>query len=222
MNVFQKLFLAISSIHLFLLLFDWGSLAVFTKPLLLLFLFLAVFSAKNFKTKTLLLVALIFSWMGDVLLMFTEHAAHFFILGLIAFLISHVLYIVLFTKQAVSRPLNRKILLLGVLFVLCYLAAFLTTILPYLGELQIPVIVYGLVISLMLVSAIKGALVWIPRANLMLLFGAIAFVASDSLLAFDKFYSAFDYASVLIMLTYLIAQYLISIGILKLNSADQP
>jgi hypothetical protein len=42
------------------------------------------------------------------------------------------------------------------------------------------------------------------------------FVASDSILAFDKFYAPLQYSSFLIMVTYLIAQYLIA-GILKLN-----
>lgn len=220
MKAFHQLFLATSGLHLLLLLFDLSAYAAFTKPLLLLFLFFMVFSAKGFQTKTLLLIALFFSWLGDVLLIFTEKAALFFIFGLVAFLISHVVYIVLFAKQAATRPLNRSLMVLGVLLVAGYLTAFLTTILPFLGDLQIPVMVYGVVISVMLVSAIRGALVWKPNANLLLLVGAIAFVVSDSLLAFNKFYEPFSFAGFLIMITYLAAQYCIVRGILKLNLPD--
>lgn len=220
MKAFHKLFLATSVIHLLLLLFEWNEYAVFTKPLLLLLLFLMVYSAKAFQTKTLLLVALSFSWLGDVLLIFTEYDPNFFILGLISFLISHVLYILLFNKQVASKPMNKGLMALGVFFVAGYLTIFLTTILPYLGALKIQVIVYGLVISLMLIAAIRGALVWQQNANALLLFGATAFVASDSILAFNKFYEPFAFAGFLIMATYLAAQYCISIGILKLNQEN--
>ena len=45
--------------------------------------------------------------------------------------------------------------------------------------------------------------------------GAILFVASDSLLAFNKFYSSFEYADVIIMLTYGVGQLFITAGAAK-------
>jgi len=220
MKNFLKLFLGVSGLHLLLLLFGLDNYAVFTKPLLLISLLMAVLSASAFKTKTLLLTALIFSWLGDVLLILTNRAELFFILGLVSFLISHVFYVVLFYKQASSKALNPKLFGLGIAITLVYLVTFLALILPYLGALKLPVVVYGLVISIMLAAAIRGALIWKPKANFLILFGAIWFVASDSLLAFNKFYNEFAFAGFLIMITYLAAQYFITRGLLRLNDAD--
>ena len=217
MKNYLNLFLGISSIHIFLLLFGYDHLAVFSKPLLLPCLILAAYSAKAFPTKKLLIIALLFSWLGDVLLIFTERAELYFILGLVSFLISHVFYIVLFFKQDSSKPMKKGVFAIGALFVAVYLGSFLSVIIPYLGDLKMPVIVYGSVISIMLVTAIRGALIWKSNANLLILLGAIAFVASDSLLAFNKFYTPYAYASSLIMITYLVAQYCITRGILQLN-----
>ena len=88
---------------------------------------------------------------------------------------------------------------------------------PYLGNLLLPVFVYAMTISIMLLFALKGFMNWHKPANSYILIGAIIFVASDSILAFDKFYAPIQYSSFFIMITYLTAQYLIVMGILKLN-----
>ena len=93
----------------------------------------------------------------------------------------------------------------------------MVVLMPYLGDLLLPVFVYAMTISIMLLFALKGFLNWQKPANIYIFIGAIIFVASDSVLAFDKFYAAIPYSSFFIMSTYLAAQYLIVIGILKLN-----
>jgi uncharacterized membrane protein YhhN len=69
----------------------------------------------------------------------------------------------------------------------------------------------------MLLFAFKGFLMWKKPANWYILIGAVLFVSSDSLVAFNKFYHPLVLSSFIIMITYLIAQYLIVSGILKLN-----
>ena len=44
--------------------------------------------------KKWILLALLFSWVGDILLMFESERINFFLFGLLAFLIAHVFYIV--------------------------------------------------------------------------------------------------------------------------------
>jgi uncharacterized membrane protein YhhN len=73
------------------------------------------------------------------------------------------------------------------------------------------------VITTMLFFAFKGSLKWAIPANNYILIGAIVFVSSDSILAFNKFYAPITHASFFIMVTYCMAQYLIVKGILKLN-----
>ncbi|MNR13000.1 YhhN-like protein [compost metagenome] len=93
----------------------------------------------------------------------------------------------------------------------------LSILLPSLGDLKIPVIVYASVISIMLLFAFNGFLVWKNPGNKYIFVGAIVFVISDSILAINKFYAPVERSSFFIMLTYLVAQYLIVVGILKLN-----
>jgi uncharacterized membrane protein YhhN len=93
----------------------------------------------------------------------------------------------------------------------------LSLLLPTLGNLKIPVFVYAIILSTMLLFAFKGYLKWSKPAGSYILLGAIIFVCSDSILAFNKFYKPILFSSFLIMATYLLAQYLIVVGILKLN-----
>ena len=69
----------------------------------------------------------------------------------------------------------------------------------------------------MLVIALKGAFNWKNSSKYIVLLGAVFFVTSDSILAINKFHSPITLATFWIMLTYLIAQFCITYGILKLN-----
>ncbi|MDP4663217.1 MAG: lysoplasmalogenase [Salibacteraceae bacterium] len=221
MKTFLRLFLAISAVYITLILFHLNEFGAFIKPLLLLSLILAVYKASTFKSKPILLIALLFSWLGDVLLIFVNRGELFFILGLVSFLISHLFYIALFLKQQSATPLNRAFFGIGIAATLAYLGTFLTIIVPHLGSLKLPVIIYAAVICIMLAVAIRGALVWKPNANIMILIGAISFIASDSLLAFNKFYNEFAMAGFFTISTYLLAQFCITRGILRLNEQDR-
>lgn len=193
--------------------FDW-----YMKPLLLPILLVAVAVTESFPTKKILLMALAFSWIGDIILLFTDKGELYFIFGLVAFLLSHVVYIVLFSKQQNTRTNDKKeVFWLGSLAILAYFFIMIDTLFPKLGALKIPVLVYALVITTMLFFAFKGSLKWAIPANNYILIGAIVFVSSDSILAFNKFYAPITHASFFIMATYCMAQYLIVKGILKLN-----
>lgn len=214
-----KFYIGFSFFYLLILLYNLENIAWYLKGLLIPILWLAVYLSEDFPSKKILLGALLFSWIGDVILLFADKAEIYFILGLVAFLISHVIYIILFNKQnKPDVPKNKGLFFIGLGFILVYLATMLIVLLPKLGDLQLPVIVYALTISTMLLYAFSGYLIWKKPANTYILVGAIIFVLSDSILAMDKFYEPIYKNSFFIMLTYLMAQYLIVIGILKLNS----
>jgi len=100
---------------------------------------------------------------------------------------------------------------------LAFLFSLLYLLVPKLGSLTVPVIIYGITITLMLIVALKGLFTWEKSAKYFVLIGAVLFVISDSILAIDKFYNAISLATFWIMLTYLAAQFCIVFGILKLN-----
>ena len=208
-----KFYIAFSSIYLILLLLNWESIAFPLKAFLMPVLIAAVYFHPDFTSKKYLIGALIFSWIGDVVLMFQSLNPLFFIGGLIAFLIGHIIYIMLFNKEKRSdMPQNSSFLRIGYIAIIAYLIVMLSLLFPHLGSMRLPVTVYALTISAMLATAIIGYSGWESPANAWILRGAILFVLSDSILAFNKFYAPIPYASFFLMLTYIAAQYLIVRG----------
>jgi uncharacterized membrane protein YhhN len=216
---FIKIYCAFSLLYLIILFLGYQNWDLFLKPILIPILAFGVYFYPKFSSKKTLLTALLFSWIGDVILLFADMAEIYFILGLVAFLISHITYCVLFNKQSKGKFKKNKVFFaIGSALIACYLIAMLSVLLPTLGDLKIPVIVYATVISTMLIFAFNGLLIWEKPANQYIFLGATVFVISDSILAVNKFYTPIEKSSFFIMLTYLVAQYLIVVGILKLNS----
>lgn len=166
-------------------------------------------------TKTIskwVLLALLFSLAGDILLMFMEKNSVFFLLGLSAFLIAHIFYIIFFNKVWNSEKVKNNYLVVAV--VLVYYVALISILLPYLGDMKIPVLVYGFVISWMMMMALNMLFIRNKQAGQWMVTGAFLFVLSDSLLAMNMFYQPFASAGVLVMLTYGLAQFFIVQGVI--------
>ena len=213
-----KSYIALSLVYLLLILLGHENNAGYIRPFLIPFLILRIRFNSDSRSKTLLLTALTLSWFGDIIFLFADGNEIYFIAGLIAFLLSHIAYIMLFNKQIKPKNTkNKAVFWMGVTAIIMYLIVMIALLLPSLGDLTILVFVYALVISIMLLFAFKGFLMWKTPANWYILIGAVIFVGSDSILIFDKFYKSLVLNSFIIMLTYLVAQYLIVVGILKLN-----
>lgn len=178
-------------------------LETITKPLitcLLALLYLISVKKANFWVVS----ALFFSFWGDVLLLFRDQ---YFVFGLASFLLAHILYINATTKF-LSKIAIPKLLAYSLPFVV-FLISLMWLLAPNLGEMLIPVIVYGIVIS---VFGVVSLLVYVSeksKANLWLMLGAFTFITSDSILAINKFYQPIEYSGVFIMTTYIVAQFLL-------------
>ncbi|WP_343617727.1 lysoplasmalogenase [Flavobacterium sp.] len=221
-NLFFKIFTAFSFLYLILLFLGHENFDYYLKPILIPLLTIGVYFNKKFATRKILLAALFFSWIGDVILLFADISEIYFIIGLVSFLIAHILYCVLFNRQIKERVRkNLSFFVVGSIIIAGYLIAMLSILLPSLGDLKIPVIVYASVISIMLLFAYNGLLIWPKPANQLVFLGALFFVISDSILAVNKFYNPLWKSSFFIMLTYLVAQYLIVTGIIKLNRKEK-
>lgn len=181
-------------------------------PALMVLLWLTVSKVPN---KSLLLTGLFFSWLGDILLLFENRHTLFFILGLISFLTTHIFYIIYFLKiRPKQTSLFKKYRFLPAL-VAMYGITLTWQLFPHLGNLKIPVVVYAAVICCMLLCSMHIYNRVNNNAAICYITGALAFVISDSLLAINKFYTAFPYSGLLIMLTYCAAQYFIVQGYIK-------
>ncbi len=193
---------------------DW--LQYLCKPLLMPALVGFFMSQVKSRTKDLaawILSALFFSWAGDVLLMFVDQNENFFLAGLASFLLAHIFYIVFFHRVRIKEEVKPKIIWL--LIVVGYYAGLIIWLSPLLGDMKLPVRVYGLVISFMFMLALHMLSIRNKQAGQYMMLGALLFVISDSVLAINKFYQPFEAAGVIIMITYGLAQWLIVKGAVK-------
>jgi len=215
---FFKIYLAFSLAYLIILLTGHERLDLFLKPILIPIIGFGAYFYRAFPSQNILLAALTLSWLGDVTLLFTDLGEIYFILGLVFFLTAHIIYCILFNKQKrIRKKQNKPLFIFGSVLIAFYLIGMVSFLMPHLGELEIPVSIYASVISIMLLFALNGFLVWEKPGNQFVFLGAIFFIISDSILALNKFYAPIPKSSFFIMLTYLLAQYLIVVGILRLN-----
>lgn len=179
-------------------------------PLLLMFFAASWQGSLREPRAYLLMLALVFSWLGDVFLML--NGANWFVPGLGSFLVAQLLYAYLFSRQSIGWLKQNPLWLLA--FIL-YGAGLLYVIWPGLGELWIPVCVYAAAIMLMAAMALNRKEAVNKQSFQLVLIGAILFVISDSFIALNKFTYPFDLSRLLIMSTYISAQFLIVFGFMK-------
>ncbi len=184
--------------------FEKQTVIYIAKPLLMLSLFWYYFA--NTKTLNKLFVSgLFFSFLGDILLL--GKGELYFILGLLLFLTAHVFYILMVVKYLkkirMSQALTASIpYLLIIIFLLNILYS-------GLGAMKIPVIVYAITISVFGMSSLILFLQNRTKTSLLLVAGVLIFITSDSVIALNMFYKTQSFYPLLIMVTYVLAQYLI-------------
>jgi uncharacterized membrane protein YhhN len=173
------------------------------KPLIIPTLIL-LYWIRSPRRDRLYLGALFFSLLGDLFLLDKQGM---FLFGVAAFLITQLLYIVLVRKG--SAGYARGSLLKASIPFLLYLLALMWLLGPGLGEFFYPVLVYGSVISVFGITALQNHLSKRSGTSRILLAGALLFIASDSMIAINKFQAPHMIYPVAIMLTYVLAQYYI-------------
>ena len=200
--------------YLGLVFFEQEDIASFIKPILVPVLLYSFYASVKEKGNYKIIGALVFSTMGDILLIFEGRP--FFILGLLSFLLAHVLYVLIFRSWVGTLKLDFYTVVCS-LFILSYYFFFMKFLWSHLGAMRIPVLAYALVISVMLWMALQ-LLRGTSSFRWHIVLGALFFVVSDSLLSIQLFYSSFELAHFYVMLTYLLAQFLLVYGILNFRN----
>jgi uncharacterized membrane protein YhhN len=159
------------------------------------------------------------AWLGDVFLLFESYSPLFFILGLSAFLITHVFYIIFFKKLIQPYPDWWARHFYKWIAVLSFAVLLAIGLWPYLGALKIPVLLYAMVISTMVIGSLRvqhglPRNIWVWMA-----LGAFLFFISDSILALNKFMSPAKFGGASVMLTYGLAQFFIVLGTIRFCEA---
>jgi uncharacterized membrane protein YhhN len=185
------------------------------KPLIMATLGLYYFVNASHRS-TVVWLAIVSSLLGDIALMFERQDPVFFILGLTAFLMAHICYILSYGQHQDESEDNALKGIQKIRFAFPIVLAgtgLIVVLYPTLGDLKIAVVIYALVLIVMVLNAVFrfGRT---NRNSFWLVFsGSLLFMASDSLLAINKFLIPIPSPSVWIMSSYILAQFLIIRGL---------
>jgi Predicted membrane protein len=196
----------------------WKEIETIAKPATMVLLFATLALAGGFGATPLIFFGLgiVFSLAGDIFLLLSTR---WFIAGLAAFLMAHVSYIIgLNTPIGDASPLWA--IVIGIILALAT-ARVLRPILAGLrekgqGKLVIPVVVYGTVITIMLLSAILTIYRtdWKASASGLVSLGAILFYFSDIILAWNKFVKPIKNGRLVNMVAYHLGQIALITGVI--------
>lgn len=185
-----------------------------SKPLIAIIPMLYVLGSKpqrDSQAKLFIIAGLVFSWIGDCVLMFRQDYSWAFLCGLGAFFFAHVMYIVAYR---VGSQGTFTLSYFAVIPVLGYGIVLFSVLVPLLGSLKIPVALYSLVLVGMVLTALERSSRTVKRSFVMVSLGAGFFLVSDSVLAWSIFVENSVAARVLVMSTYSTAQILIADGMI--------
>jgi uncharacterized membrane protein YhhN len=160
-------------------------------------------------------IGILFSLAGDVALMFIDR---FFMLGLINFLLGHVAYLIGFNTPLPQTTTVWSIglaVVIGLGSVRILRRIVLSIRAKGQKRLVVPVILYGTVITLMLLAAMLTLfrLDWDATAALLVSFGAALFYFSDIVLAWHRFVNPIKNGRMLNIGMYHLAQIMIIVGV---------
>lgn len=207
------IFIVSTAIHLYASLKKEQRLRNYTKPFILLAL-LTFYVCAASDVRTSIVLALIFSWIGDVLLM--PNGIKWFTAGGIAFMFSHAFFI--FGYAADINPANVTWLIivgLELIFLGIVIIVFSKLKNHLVKQLFYPMFFYLFINGTMNCFAILRMLSNPCRATITTCIGAILFFISDSSLFFVRFKKDTRLKThFLVMLTYSIGELLIILGLI--------
>ena len=161
------------------------------------------------KQSPIFIMAMVFALIGDVFLLF--EAESFFMIGLFSFLLMQLLYTVEFHKD-ITANLKARWLPAALIYLVGFV--FLMLMWNNLGSLKWHVMIYTIVITTM------GVMAWMRKREIIwyreVIVGVLMFLLSDTWLGLSKFgIIGNNHSGLIVIVTYMLAQYLIVRGIVE-------
>jgi uncharacterized membrane protein YhhN len=212
------IYLLVLMLHLFAQLLGYTSIQYGSKlvllPLLMLYFFVQPFFTTAPKSKYLILLGLFGSFLGDTFLL----SEAYFIPGMIAFMTTHIFNIFFFHPLKPKTGESKTKLYVSILLLASFCVFVYLFLKEAMGTLIYPILVYMLLISTAAIYTVRASLnqkatiiadlFWTP--------GMLLFIASDAVLAFNKFdwsiNDPIDNIGIVTMFTYGLAQFLLVKG----------
>ena len=198
---------AVSLVYLVTLFFKQGILQSVLKGCLVP-LILAIYIVGSGRILVPVVLALVFGWIGDVLLLNIADLRRFR-LGLASFLAGHICFIIAFFSFITSFAI------LPLIISIAAAAVFGFCVFKFVRpnkEMKYPVIAYEVIIMMMAIAAVQVFFARGGDFGVFALAGSVSFVISDSTLAFDTFRKKSRIGYFIVMVTYIAAQLLITLG----------
>ena len=175
---------------------DQRSIEYLLKPLVMVGLvgIALTFSDVDSTARVLMVLGLLASMVGDVFLMTPRN---YFLYGLSAFFVAHVLYIAALIALGIS-PIG---FLIGILVMVVVAGFFGLRIVQKAKStgMSAPVAAYMLILSIMVAAAFGTGIV-------VAAIGAVLFAASDTIIGWTKFVKEFPRSRTIVMVTYHLGQ----------------
>lgn len=208
------IFIVTSSIHLYASFNKNRKLRAISKVLIIPSLLIYyVFKTNNIETYFIL--ALLFSWFGDLFLILRGNK--YFAIGGVSFGLSHIFFIISYIKKMNNMYIPFYIYILALIYFIVTLIVFkhLKKYLP--KQLIAPMCLYLLTNATMNCFALTLFNNILNRYSLIVFIGAISFFISDTNLFFVRFKKEENRQNhFIVMLTYIVAEFLIVFGYINL------
>jgi uncharacterized membrane protein YhhN len=202
-----------------------------TKPLVMIFLMVwMIINIPDILVRTTalnlfplwFLLGLGFGLLGDIFLIWSER---FFLPGLIAFLVNQIFYLIGFgTYFLANANTGLQIGLYGFFMLILLVTVYLLfngMDKNGMGRMKMPIGIYALIITLMVISAFETFFFrWPIMASIFVSVGATFFYISDIMNAWTRFVAPIAHDRLKIMTTYHAAQICITIGIVVAATAS--
>ena len=183
-------------------------------PLLILFYTFGVIEATSItRVDWLIVIALLGGCAGDIFLML-KNQDKWFLFGMGAFLVNQIFYIISFflSISDITNFDTWGLFLLGpaILILIFMVPRFINKT----GDIKIPVLVYMTAILLMHIAALLRLAEFEGLPFILIYVGSISFIFSDACIAVNKWAGEFTHARLIIITTYIMAQFYIALGAL--------
>jgi uncharacterized membrane protein YhhN len=216
MRIFFGIFIIVSAAHIVFISLQKEKLRRVSKVLIIPFL-LAFYIAAAKSPLVFPILALVFGWIGDILLINKRRRMNFK-LGLASFLLGHICYVFTFVNRlrpdaddAVFR-FNPTVALICIPLAVALGILMLKFVKPN-KEMLLPVIFYLIGIVTMSFWALELFVCAPGPGGALILSGSLCFIVSDTMLGYYTFRKLKLVGSVLIMLFYVLAQAGIILGL---------
>ncbi len=214
--IFLTLFFVFIILEIFAEFKDNDKLIYFTKPLLMplliLFYVFGVIEVSSIsQIDWFIVIALIGGCSGDILFMLKDQDK-WFLYGLGGYLVNQVFYIMSFllsiTDYTVFNAMSLFLLGPSILIIVFTLPRFINKT----GDLKGPILVYMMAILIMHISALLRVAQFQGLGFIFVFVGSLSYAFSDALLAINKWAGEFTNAKLIIITTYVMAQFYIVLG----------